>query len=61
MSLAADPDALAQAGIASVVSVGDCWAPATIAAAVYAGHRYGREYDRNSKDDVGFARELPAI
>jgi dimethylamine/trimethylamine dehydrogenase len=33
------------AGIVSVTSIGDCLAPSTIAAAVYAGHRYAREYD----------------
>jgi dimethylamine/trimethylamine dehydrogenase len=60
-ALAADPDRLSEAGIASVVSIGDCWAPSTIAAAVYAGHRYAREFDRPPAEDVEFARELPAI
>ena len=59
--LARDPDRLAQAGIVSVVSIGDCLAPSTIAAAVYAGHRYAREFDRPLGEDVGFARELPAV
>jgi len=44
-----------------VVSIGDCLAPSTIAAAVYAGHRYAREFDRPLGEDVGFARELPAV
>jgi dimethylamine/trimethylamine dehydrogenase len=61
VALAAEPDRLAQAGIASVVSIGDCWAPSTIAAAVYAGHRYAREFDRPPSEEVGFARELPAV
>jgi dimethylamine/trimethylamine dehydrogenase len=52
---------VAEAGIASVTSIGDCWAPSTIAAAVYAGHRQGREFDRQLDEDVPFARELPAI
>jgi hypothetical protein len=56
-----EPERLAQAGIASVVSVGDCWAPGTIAAAVYAGHRHAREFDRPPGDDIGFARELPEV
>jgi dimethylamine/trimethylamine dehydrogenase len=60
-ALAVNPDRLAQAGIASVVSIGDCLAPSTIAAAVYAGHRYAREFDRPPGDDVGFARELPEL
>lgn len=60
-ALAASPDALASAGIASVSSIGDCWAPGTIAAAVYAGHRYAREFDQPPSDDVAFARELPSI
>ena len=33
----------ADAGILSVCRIGDCLAPGTIAAAVYAGHRYARE------------------
>ncbi|HEX4150736.1 MAG TPA: FAD-dependent oxidoreductase [Steroidobacteraceae bacterium] len=61
VALAVNPDRLAQAGIASVVSIGDCWAPSTIAAAVYAGHRYAREFDRQPDEDAAFARELPAI
>jgi len=61
VELAQDPDRVAEAGIASVVSIGDCLAPSTIAAAVYAGHRYAREFDRPPSEDVGFARELPAI
>jgi dimethylamine/trimethylamine dehydrogenase len=60
-ALAVDADRLAQAGIASVVSIGDCWAPGTIAAAVYAGHRHAREFDRPPSGDVGFARELPEV
>jgi len=47
------------AGIVSISAIGDCLAPSTIAAAVYAGHRYGREFDQPSVDDVGFRRELP--
>jgi dimethylamine/trimethylamine dehydrogenase len=61
IELGAKPDRLAQAGIDSVVSIGDCWAPSTIAAAVYAGHRHAREFDRPPGEEVGFARELPAV
>ena len=45
-----------------ITRIGDCLAPATIAAAVYSGHRYAREMDDpGSRDpgsrDVGFRRE----
>ncbi len=60
-SLAADREALADAGIASVTRIGDCLAPATIAAAVYAGHRYARELDAQAPDGAPFARELAAL
>jgi hypothetical protein len=36
-------------------------APGTIAAAVYAGHRSPREFDRPQGDAVGFARELSPL
>jgi dimethylamine/trimethylamine dehydrogenase len=60
-ALAAAPDAVAAAGIVSIASIGDCLAPATIAAAVYAGHRYAREFDWPESDAVGFKRELAGI
>lgn len=52
--------ATANAGIISVNSIGDCFAPSTIAAAVYAGHRHAREYNWSQSDDPAFLRELPA-
>ena len=56
--LTADPDTLAGAGIKSVRLIGDCHAPATIAAAVYEGHRYARELDTEfDPDAVPFKRE----
>jgi len=58
-TLDAAPDAVAAAGIASVTSIGDCLAPSTIGAAVYAGHRYAREFDWPQSDAAGFTRELP--
>jgi dimethylamine/trimethylamine dehydrogenase len=60
-ALAMQAGRVSEAGIASVVSIGDCWAPGTIAAAVYAGHRHGREFDRPLGKDVEFERELPSI
>jgi dimethylamine/trimethylamine dehydrogenase len=49
----------AAAGIRSVTSIGDALAPATIAAAVYAGHGYAREFDAPASAAVPFLRELP--
>jgi dimethylamine/trimethylamine dehydrogenase len=57
----ADPDSLSQAGIASVTRIGDCNTPSTIAAAVYAGHRYARELDQPVREGVPFKRELAAL
>jgi dimethylamine/trimethylamine dehydrogenase len=34
----------------SVQRIGDCEAPAIIAAAVYSGHRYARELDMSESD-----------
>lgn len=51
-------DRLAAAGIASVRAIGDCDAPATIAAAVQDGHRAARELDEPHADpDLPFKRE----
>jgi dimethylamine/trimethylamine dehydrogenase len=51
-------EAATAAGIVSVTSIGDCLAPSTIAAAVYAGHRYAREFDWPATDEAAFQREL---
>jgi dimethylamine/trimethylamine dehydrogenase len=51
-------DAAAAAGIVSITSIGDCLAPSTIAAAVYAGHRYAREFESTASDEAAFQREL---
>ena len=57
-ALSGDAQALADAGIQSVKRVGDCYGPATIAAAVYEGHRYARELDTEvDPDSVPFHRE----
>jgi dimethylamine/trimethylamine dehydrogenase len=60
-SLHALPDAVTAAGIVAITSIGDCLAPSTIAAAVYAGHRHAREYDRLPTDEVPFQRELTEV
>jgi dimethylamine/trimethylamine dehydrogenase len=61
LELTGDPDRLATAGIKSVTRIGDCLAPSTIAAAVYAGHRAAREMDGKPSEDVPFKRELIAL
>jgi len=60
-SLASDPSGLESSGIRSLVAIGDCLAPSTIAAAIYAGHRVARELDEPAVEGVPFKRELPAI
>jgi dimethylamine/trimethylamine dehydrogenase len=60
-SLEVMAEPIGAAGIVSITSLGDCLAPSTIAAAVYAGHRYAREFDRPSTDEVAFHRELTDI
>jgi dimethylamine/trimethylamine dehydrogenase len=43
--------------IKTLTRIGDCVAPATIAAAVFEGHRYARELDGPAQGDVPFLRE----
>jgi len=59
--LVANPGALADAGIRSVKRIGDCYGPATIAAAVYEGHRYARELGAEPVDGIPFLRELTEL
>jgi dimethylamine/trimethylamine dehydrogenase len=59
--LTARPDDLAAAGIDSLVRIGDCLAPATVAHAVYAGHRFARELDAPASDAVPFRRERAGV
>ena len=47
--------------VSSLVRIGDCHAPGTIAAAVYAGHRYARELGEPFTTGVPFRRELPQL
>jgi dimethylamine/trimethylamine dehydrogenase len=59
LELTADPDLLANSGIESVTSIGDCFCPSTIAAAVYDGHRVAREQDAPPENpDMPFRREI---
>jgi dimethylamine/trimethylamine dehydrogenase len=53
-----DTEKLTAAGIKSVQAIGDCEAPATIAIAVYDGHRAAREMDNPpANPDLPFRRE----
>ena len=45
-------------GLKSVRAIGDCYAPSTIAAAVYAGHEYARGLDEPPPAEVPFRRQL---
>ncbi|WP_333834614.1 oxidoreductase [Rubrimonas sp.] len=51
----------AEAAPKSVTRIGDCFGPGTIAAAVYAGHRYARELGESPPAGTPFRRELPAL
>jgi len=55
--LVSQPEALSKAGIKSLVRIGDCLAPSTIARAVYAGHKFAREFDEPISGEVTFKRE----
>ncbi|MFA9420741.1 MAG: FAD-dependent oxidoreductase [Gammaproteobacteria bacterium] len=58
LSLSEDSDRLTDSGITSVISIGDCLSPSTIASAVYEGHRIAREMDAPPEDpDMPFRRE----
>ena len=59
LELTADPDILMDAGIESVIAIGDCLCPSTIAAAVHDGHRMARELDAPPENpDMPFRREI---
>jgi len=55
--LVGDAERLEAAGIVDVTRIGDCFGPATIANAVHAGHRYGRELTWSWHDETPFLRE----
>ena len=57
-SLMKEADRFDAAGICSVKRIADCQAPGLIAAAVFAGHRYGREL---GEDAVDVARDRVVI
>lgn len=45
----------------TVTRIGDCAGSGTIAAAVYSGHRFAREFGEPIADGVPFKRELPRL
>lgn len=59
--LAGNPDRLAEQGILSVRRIGDCAAPGTIAAAVYAGHRAARRLGDLPGEAADLPREQPFL
>jgi dimethylamine/trimethylamine dehydrogenase len=61
IALRADESALRKAGIKSVTAIADADAPATIAHAVYAGHRYARQLDAAPLGEMLFKREMVAV
>ena len=52
-----DPERLTNAGIKTLKCIGDSFAPATIAAAVYSGHLAARELQAEPQEEVPFLRE----
>ena len=58
--LVADPDRLRDGGIETLKRIGDCHGPATIAAAVYEGHRFARELGEDVSE-IPFRRELTEL
>lgn len=54
------PQVWRDVGIQTVELVGDCLAPGTIAAAVYGGHRLGREFDAPAAS-LTMRREVPYL
>ena len=56
-SLNGDPERLNNAGIKTLKCIGDSFAPATIASAVYSGHLAAREFQADQQQEVPFLRE----
>ena len=58
-ALEGESQRMAEAGIVSLTRVGDCYAPGTIQAAVYSGHKLARELDVAPVLASSIRRELP--
>jgi len=62
IDLEARRDQWERAGLNSVRAIGDAWAPGTIAAAVWDGHRLAREMDTTiDPDSAPFRREITGL
>jgi len=63
LDLMTQQDAWLDAGIETVTAIGDALAPATIAHAVYAGHRYAEELDAEApaEGQLPFKREVTGL
>ncbi len=63
LDLMTQQDAWLDAGIETVTAIGDALAPATIAHAVYAGHRYAQELDARplAEGQLPFRRETTGL
>ena len=58
LGLTEEPGRLDNTGIKSVIVIGDCLCPSTIASAVYEGHRVAQEFDAPPENpDMPFRRE----
>ena len=61
LELAGDPKRLTEYGILSLSRIGDCAAPGTLAAAVYAGHRAARRLGDPRDEAAELPREQPCL
>ncbi len=61
LELTGDSDRLAENGIHSIRRIGDCAAPGTIAAAVYAGHQAARDLGDPRDETADLPREQPFL
>ena len=62
LELKTNQEAWRDAGVETVSLLGDAYAPGTIAAAVYSGHKYARNLEADIDEDaVPFRREMPEI
>jgi len=59
--MASQVEKLPATGIKSLTRIGDCLAPGIIAAAVYSGHKFAREFDEPDPGDVPFKREINVL
>ncbi|MBT5433818.1 MAG: FAD-dependent oxidoreductase [Alphaproteobacteria bacterium] len=56
-TLRAQTDKTEVAALSSITAIGDCLAPGLIVDAIYAGHRFAREFQEPPAGDVRFRRE----